>query len=126
MYRFNKHSTWLVRTARHSLLPVGLLALVAVGCSSDRALTGPAGSKSLSVSFATMPVAPAASGQMSASLLANGNLITPAGGTVYGRSLLAVSGHDTLVINKVQLVLSHVELTQVAGSSCDDDSSEPG
>lgn len=111
---------------RLSSTPLVLLAVLAAGCSSDRGLTGPAsGSKSLSVSFATAPVASNASGQLNVGPQAHGDVLTPAGRNT-GRSLQAVSGTDTLVITKVQLVLSRMELTQVAGTQCDDDSSAAG
>lgn len=126
MYRSAQHPR-SIHAVRLSSVPVVLLALLAAGCSGDRALTGPSGTKSLSISFAAVPVAPAAgAGQINAGHTANGDLITPSGGTVAAKSLLAVSGTDTLVITKVQLVLSRVELTQVAGTPCDDDSSAQG
>lgn len=125
MFKVTQRSRF-IHAVRVPSAPVVLLALLAAGCSGDHALTNPANaSKSISVSFAAAPVAPNASGQLNTGPQANGTVLIPAG-TLTSRSLQAVSGNDTLVITKVQLVLSRVELTQVAGTHCDDDSSATG
>jgi hypothetical protein len=112
------------RIARATSVPLVILALLVAGCSGDHPLTSPTASKSLSVSFAAAPVLPTASGQMGVLPIASGNVLTPLG--FAAGSLQTVSGTDTLVISKIQLVLSHVELTQVAGTQCDDDSELAG
>ncbi|HEV2641247.1 MAG TPA: hypothetical protein VGT98_01000 [Candidatus Elarobacter sp.] len=108
------------------------LALFAAACASDRSsLTDPAARKSISISFATRPVIATGAGQLNAPLNAPPNAplvrgdVLAAGGMRPSAALQAVSGADTLVVTRVQLVLSRVELTRSVGVACDGDSSSP-
>lgn len=97
---------------------IAVLTLTAACGGDGSSLSAPGARKSMSISFATMPVAPAAAGQRDASALQR--LIVPSA------SIQAVTGNDTLVITRAQLVLSRVELTQTAGTPCDDDDGDAG
>jgi hypothetical protein len=112
------------RTATLTVL-VALVSILASACSGDHSLTGPGASKSMTISFATRSLAPVFAAQINPALQAHGDVLAPAG-TQATRSLQAVNGKDTLIIARAQLVLSRVELTQTAGTPCDDDSSESG
>lgn len=98
------------------------LSMSAAACASDRSsLTGPTTTRSLSLSFATRPVI-GTTGQVNVPLAA-GSVAPPS--VRASSALLAVTGADTLVITRVQLVLSRVELTRSTGVACDDDSASP-
>lgn len=89
-----------------SLLALSALSLVAVACSDS---TTPAGAKSLSVSFHTA---------------ANTTPVASRSGAFGPRlSLMTSSGSDTLVITRVQLVISKMEVARVdstCGTTADD------
>jgi hypothetical protein len=109
-----------IRTTRARSLAIATIAVLAAACSGDHALSGPATvSKSINISFASIPVLPGAAGQLNAGLAAHGDLLASPGAT--GNALIATSGNDTLSITKAELVLSKVELTQSTGMDCDDD-----
>lgn len=113
----------MARTAAHLSRPsvlascIAALALVTACGGDGSSLSAPGARKSMSISFATVPVTPAAAGQLGASTLPR--LVTPSA------SIQAVTGSDTLVITRAELVLSRVELTKSTGTPCDDDEGDP-
>jgi hypothetical protein len=125
MFKLAQYSGIIPHVSTRTATVVTLVAL-ASGCSRDHSLTDPgaAASKSMTISFATRTVAPVISAQNNTPFQAQGDVLTPAGHAA--RSIQAVNGKDTLIITRAQLVLSRVELTQTAGTPCDDDSSASG
>ena len=124
MFSFTRYSAVIQRASTRAATFAAVVAL-ATACSSDHSVTGPGASRSMTISFATRAVAPVISAQIDAALQPHGDVLTPAV-THAARSLQAVNGKDTLIITRAQLVLSRVELTQTAGTPCDDDSSASG
>lgn len=103
-------SRTLIRLAGASAA-IGMIA----GCAGDSVSPAAhAAVRDMSLSFMTAPAVQTGT--------------TPAADTVVGSSgsptgtaLQAVSGGDTLLITRVQLVLSRLELTQTTGASCEND-----
>lgn len=94
-------------------------SVMLTACAGDSALT-PRGSHSVSLSFMTAPTTGTTGGGITA------NLGVLRSGLHSVADIQAVSGTDTLVITKAQIVLSRLELSQGTGGPCEEEDSAPG